>query len=115
MKHTLKALFLAGIVSFMAACTVTDITSSTSSTLDTVTPDITMNQFIEKRYNAIRKDAATGGGENIRALAQIMGERDSQAFAAWMQSNYDQLFSHGAKDKSALIAELEEYTQVDKG
>ena len=113
MKHTIKTLFLAGAISSMTACTVTDITSSTSSTLDTVTPDITMNQFIEKRYHAIRKDAATGGGENIEALAQIMGERDRKAFASWMQVNYDQLFTE-SKDKPALIAKLEQYNKVDK-
>lgn len=113
MKHTMKALFLAGIVSSMSACTVTDFISSTSSTLDTVTPDVTMNQFIEKRYVAVRKDAATGGGENIQALAQIMGEKDSKAFASWMQVNYDQLFTQ-AKDKKALIAKLEEYGQKNK-
>jgi len=114
MKHTIKALFLAGMVTAMSACTVTDFLSSTSSTLDAATPDITMNQFIDKRYNAIRKDAATGGGENIEALAQIMGEKDSKAFASWMQVNYDQLFTQ-AKDKSALLAKLEQYGQPDKG
>ncbi len=114
MKHTIKALFLAGVVATMSACTVTDFLSSTSSTLDAATPDITMNQFIDKRYNAIRKDAATGGGENIEALAQIMGEKDSKAFASWMQVNYDQLFTE-AKDKSALLAKLEQYGQADKG
>lgn len=114
MKKSVKALVLAGMVSTMSACTVTDFLSSTSSTLDAATPDITMNQFIDKRYNAIRKDAATGGGENIEALAQIMGERDSKTFASWMQANYDQLFTE-AKDKSALLAKLEQYGQADKG
>ena len=73
-----------------------------------------MNQFIEKRYNAIRKDAATGGGENIEALAQIMGERDSKAFASWMQANYEQLFAEDAA-KSTLVSKLEKYDQADKG
>ena len=114
MKHTIKTLLLAGIVSSMAACTVTDITSSTSSTLDAATPDIGMNQFIEKRYNAIRKDASTGGGENIEALAKIMGERDSKAFASWMQANYDQLFTEDTA-KSTLISKLEQYDQANKG
>ena len=114
MKHIIKTLLLAGIVSSMAACTVTDITSSTSSTLDAATPDISMNQFIEKRYHAIRKDAAAGNGENIEALAQIIGEKDSKALASWMQLNYDQLFT-GVTDKTALQAKLEQYAQSDKG
>ena len=114
MKPIFKVLFLAGAMSTLAACTVTDITSSTSSTLDAVTPDVTMNRFIEKRYNAIRQDAATGSGENIEALAQIMGEKDSKAFASWMQVNYDQLFTEGT-DKASLVAKLEQYGQSHKG
>lgn len=114
MKQAIKLLCLAGLFSTITACTVTDITSSTSSTLDAVTPDVTMNQFIEKRYSAIQKDAATGHGENLDALAQIMGERDRKGFSSWMQANYDQLFSQD-QDKSALMAKLEKYSSSSKG
>lgn len=109
MKYTIKTLIIAGVISTMSACTaITDVTSSTSSTTDTVTPDVTLNNFIDKRYDAIRKDAARGQGENIEALSQLMGEEDSASFASWMQKNYAQLF--GNNDKPAdLITKLEQY------
>jgi len=102
------------IVASIAACTaITDVTSSTSSTLDTVTPDITLNNFIDMRFDAIRKDAATGGGENIEALAQLMGRKDPQAFANWMQLNYEQLFS-GIKQPADLIVKIHRYENKQK-
>ena len=115
MKATLKTLTIAAIYTSISACTaITDVTSSTSSTVDTVTPDVTLNNFIDKRYHAIRKDAAKGGGENIDALAQLAGTRDSEAFALWMQSNYDQIFTDGVKP-SELAARIEQYKLANKG
>ena len=115
MKHTIKTLFIAGIISTMSACTaITDVTSSTSSTLDAATPDITLNNFIDKRYDAIRKDAARGQGENIEALSQLMGEQDAASFAVWMQKNYEHLFGNNQKPAD-LITKLEQYGSVMKG
>ena len=115
MKQIIKPLIVAGILSSLAACTaITDVTSSTSSTLDAATPDITLNNFIDKRFDAIRQDAATGGGENIDALAQLMGKKDPQALAGWMQVNYDQLFSN-VKKPADLIAKIEQYGKPAKG
>jgi hypothetical protein len=109
MKSPIKILLLSGMLVSMTACTaITDITSSTSSTLDAATPDITLNNFIDKRFDAIRKDAAKGGGENIDALAQLMGEKDSQQLARWMQTNYDQLFSD-IRQPRQLIVKMENY------
>ena len=109
MKAPIKILLLSSIFVSITACTaITDITSSTSSTLDAATPDITLNNFIDKRFDAIRKDAAKGGGENIDALAQLMGEKDSQQLARWMQNNYDQLFSD-IRQPRQLIAKMEIY------
>lgn len=115
MRNTIKPLMIAGIISGLSACTaITDITSSTSSTLDTVTPDVTLNRFVDQRYVAIRKDAATGSGENIEALAELMGRQDKQAFASWMQDNYDNLFS-GLDQPVDLVARIEKYSKADKG
>lgn len=115
MKHTIKILFIAGIISTMSACTaITDVTSSTSSTTDAVTPDVTLNNFIDKRYDAIRKDAARGQGENIEALSQLMGEQDTATFASWMQKNYDHLFGHNQKPAD-LATKLEQYSSDMKG
>jgi len=115
MKQNIKTLLFAGLVSGLSACTAfTDITSSTSSTLDAVTPDITLNNFIDKRFDAIRKDAASGGGENIDALAELMGKDDATQFATFMQQNYDQLFSN-VNRSSELIARIEQYSGPNKG
>lgn len=115
MTKTLKLLALAAVVSTMTACTaITDITSSTSSTLDAATPDVTLNNFINTRYTAIQQDAARGQGENIDALAQLMGAQDSKQLASWMQSNYDNLFSQG-QSPAELMAKLEQYKAVPNG
>jgi len=111
---TIKTLFfVATLVSISACSAISDFTSSTSSTLDSATPDITLNNFIDKRYDAIRRDAAAGGGENIEALANIMGQKDAHSLALWMQTNYGKLFT---KQKPAnLLSRIEQYRQQDKG
>ena len=115
MKNTFKPLIIAGVLSSLSACTaVTDVTSSTSSTLDTVTPDVTLNRFVDQRYVAIRKDAAKGSGENIDALAQLMGREDKKAFAVWMQGNYDELFT-GLDQPADLISRIIKQSETDKG
>lgn len=115
MHNSVKLLILSGVMAGLSACTVvTDFTSSTSSTLDAVTPDITLNRFIDQRYVAIRKDAATGSGENLDALAELMGQADKQEFASWMQDNYDNLFTDLDKP-SDLAARIGQYRSLDKG
>ncbi|MCW9014945.1 MAG: DUF3015 domain-containing protein [Gammaproteobacteria bacterium] len=115
MKKTIKALVFTSVFSSLAACSaITDFTSSTSSTLDAATPDITLNDYLDKRFEAIRKDAATGSGENIEALAQLMGRTDTAAFASLMQNNYDELFGN-LKQPSDLISRIEKLNVDTKG
>jgi hypothetical protein len=95
----------------LGGCTITDVTSSTSGTLDTVTPDITLNQFVDVRLVSIQKEAAEGKGENLDALAELMGKNDKQAFSTWMHDNYSELFSNLEKP-SQLISRIE--TQRNK-
>lgn len=90
----------------ISACTITDITSSTSSTLDTVTPDISLNRFVDVRIASIKKEAAAGEGENIEALARLMGKQDKAAFSVWMQVHYDELFNN-LKQPTELISRIE--------
>ena len=115
MNTGIRILVCAGALAAVTGCTaITEVTSSTSSTTDTVTPDVTLNNFIDRRYDAIRTDAARGGGENIEALAQLLGARDQQAFASWMQANYQQLF--GDIDRPAeLRARIEKYAPINRG
>ena len=100
------AAFVVGMVLATTACTTTDITSSTSSTVDTVTPDVTLNRFLDVRIASIKKEAAAGEGENLEALAQLMGKQDKQAFSGWMQVNYDVLFNNLEQPKE-LISRIE--------
>jgi len=93
----------------LGGCTITDVTSSTSGTLDTVTPDITLNRFVDVRLASIQKEAAQGEGENLDALAELMGRKDKQAFSIWMHSNYDELFSDLEKP-TQLISRIETRT-----
>ncbi len=90
----------------VSACTITDITSSTSSTLDTVTPDVSLNRFVDVRIASIKKEAAAGEGENLNALASLMGKEDKAAFSGWMQTNYDELFNN-LQQPTELISRIE--------
>lgn len=107
MNKLIKILVIPAVFSSLSACAVfTEISSSTSTTSDAVTPDITLNEFVNKRYVAIRHDAANGGGENLDALAQLLGEKDKQLFAKKMQTNFDSVFKN-IEDPSEIIARIE--------
>ena len=99
-------LALAASSLMLSACTITDVTSSTSSTLDTITPDITLNRFVDVRIASIKQEAAAGEGENLDALAQLMGKQDKAAFSGWMQSNYQVLFDD-LEQPSQLISRID--------
>lgn len=90
----------------LAGCTITDVTSSTSGTLDAVTPDVTLNRFVDVRLATIQKEAAQGEGENLNALAELMGKTNKKAFSTWLHANYDELFSNLEKP-SQLISRIE--------
>jgi len=90
-KFLAAALAVSGMV--VSGCSITDVTSSTSGTLDTVTPDVTLNHFIDPRLASLQKEAAKGDGENLDALAELAGKDDKPAFSSWMHDNYDALFT----------------------
>ena len=93
----------------LTGCSITDLTSTTSGSLDTVTPDVTLNRFVDIRMAFIQKEAAQGEGENLDALADIMGNKDKQAFVSWMHENYDVLFTNLEKP-SQLVSRLNDQT-----
>lgn len=99
-----------GMLMATAGCTTTDVTSSTSSSVDAVTPDVTLNRFVDVRIASIKKEAAAGQGENLDALAQLMGKQDKQAFSGWMQVNYDVLFN-GLEQPEELISRIENVSE----
>lgn len=105
-KRTISSIIVVSALLVVSACTLTDITSSTTSIVDTVTPDITLNRFVDVRIAAIKKEAAAGEGENLIALARLMGKQDKAAFSGWMQVHYDELFSN-LEQPSELISRIE--------
>ena len=115
MKSITKVLVSAAILLSLSACTgITEVTSSTSSTLDAVTPDVTLNEFVNKRFVAIRHDAANGGGENIDALAQLMGKKDTRAFAKHMKTNFDTIFTN-IDQPAEILARIEASSLLNNG
>ena len=105
-KKQLVSLLFAGSLLSLTACTTTDFISSTSSTLDSVTPDISLNKFVNVRIASLKKEAAAGEGENLEALAQLMGKQDKKAFSSWLQVNYDELFTE-LEQPSELISRIQ--------
>ena len=103
----LRTVLLVGMTALSIGCATTDGLSSTSSTVDTVTPDVTVNQFVDTRLASIKKEAAVGYGENLNALAEMMGKEDKVAFGAWMQLNYDSLFTD-LSDSAELVSRIEQ-------
>lgn len=115
MNTTLKIISVSLFAASISACTaITDFTSSTSSTLDAVTPDVTLNEFVNKRYVAIRQDAANGGGENLDALAHLMGNTNSAELAQLMQTNFESIFKDVSKPDQ-IIARIEAASSQPKG
>lgn len=50
-------------------------------------------RFVESQMPYLQRDAAAGGGENLTALAKLMGESNPTQFGHWMQRNYTAVFS----------------------
>lgn len=104
-NHLISIMFAGSLLS-LSACTTTDFLSSTSSTLDAATPDISLNKFVDVRIASLKKEAATGEGENLNALAQLMGKEDKKAFSSWLHVNYDELFNNLEKP-AQLISRIQ--------
>lgn len=61
---------------------------------------------------SIQKEAALGEGENLHALADLMGKKDKQAFSSWMHENYDVLFTNLEKP-SQLVSRINDQTRIE--
>jgi len=115
MNQITKLLAIFTFSASITACTgITDVTSSTSSTVDAVTPDVTVNEFVSKRFVAIRNEAAKGSGENLNALAELMGKRDSHAFAKNIKTNFDDIFGN-LQSPTDIIAKIEAHSDLARG
>ena len=72
--------------------------ASTLGTLDCDNWDYTLhkkNHFLQYQWSYLNEEASQGKGENIVALAQIMGceEKTQPAFGILLHENYNSLFS----------------------
>jgi hypothetical protein len=112
LKRKLAVLASASTLLVISGCTITDITSSTSSTLDAVTPDVTLNRFVDVRIASIKKEAAVGEGENLEALAHLMGKQDKVRFSGWMFVHYEELFNNLGKPEELISRINRSYPQA---
>jgi len=75
------------------------ITEASQSTTDASvtepgTPEYARAEaFVASQMPYLRREAAAGGGENLRALAELIGARDPEAFGQWAQAHYETLFT----------------------
>ena len=62
--------------------------------------------FMDENMDQLAADAATGQGETLAALAEVMGvqTQDQAAFNRVMQSNFDAMFSAEATSSTAFEA-----------
>lgn len=74
--------------------TLTDITSTTSGALGD--EEDSASEFVANNYDTLSEEAARGGGQSVEALAELLGEQDSDEFARWLQMHYDEVFSDAA-------------------
>lgn len=106
-KNQLSGICLFALLTvLLAGCTITEVTSTTSGAVDAVTPDVTLNKFVDMRLVSIKKEAAMGEGENLDTLAALMGKTDKHAFSNWLHNNYEDLFQN-LKEPAQLISRIE--------
>lgn len=61
------------------------------------------HDFADSQSVALRREAATGSGENIDSLAALLGEDNNDAFGRWMQNNYAELYGPRTPDQSNVV------------
>lgn len=52
-----------------------------------------VEHFIAANQNTLKNDIARGNGEALNGLAELMGTKDSAAFASNLKSNYSKIFA----------------------
>jgi hypothetical protein len=59
------------------------------------------NVFVQVNLDVLEKEAAQGQGETLQSFSELLGCKDSKAFAEWSQSNYHRIFSE--RDPGTVI------------
>lgn len=72
-------------------------------------PDIPRHQaavaFVDSQRAQLQREAATGGGEHVDALARLLGNSDGATLGPWLQAHYSQVFT-ADDDARALVARI---------
>jgi len=63
--------------------------------------------FVASQLPYLRREAAAGEGENLRALAELIGAQDPEAFGQWIQAHYEPLFTD-LREPGQLLARIGE-------
>lgn len=61
------------------------------------------HDFADSQSVALRREAATGSGENLDSLAALLGEENHDAFGRWMQDNYAELYDPQTPGQSNVV------------
>lgn len=95
----------AGISNIIWDLGTTAVTSAASSP-DTCagTSNVTMAVFIESTYATLEAELAKGEGENLAALATLVGAEDQAAFVAALRRDYAATLAAGEGEPQALYA-----------
>ncbi|MDN5862283.1 MAG: DUF3015 domain-containing protein [Salinisphaera sp.] len=84
-----------------AVAGTSDATTDTTRDIDASTHQARL-AFMRSQMVLLRREAAAGGGEHVRALAQLMGKQNTQTFARNLQAHYGDIFVHGADADQVL-------------
>tara|TARA_B100002049_G_scaffold82827_1_gene61146 strand:- start:1173 stop:1604 length:432 start_codon:yes stop_codon:yes gene_type:complete len=61
------------------------------------------HDFADTQSVALRREAATGGGENVESLAKLLHAENPDNFGRWMQANYAELYAPDVDADSNVV------------
>src|SRR3982751_4403555 len=81
------------------------ISSGTSNCVEGATGTSGTRAFIEGNREALAKEAARGGGENITTLTAIAGCKDAKAVGTTLQKRFARLFPAGGNASAVQVSQ----------
>jgi len=104
--HQIGAWFLNGLLGNQTFA----MTSGTSDCKNALSANSEQVQFVENNYSNLAKEMAIGQGENLGALANLMGCSADQTehFAVFAKDNYNTIFKSEQSTPSEMLASLKE-------
>jgi hypothetical protein len=110
--HQIGAWFLNGISGNQTFA----MTSGTSDCKSALSAQAEQTQFVENNYGNLAKEMAVGQGENLSALAGLMGCSADQTehFAIFTKDNYNTIFKSEQDTPSEMLASLKKGLSGDQ-